>query len=136
VPEVTRLLGAAAAAVVACAAFLGGQAIAGGKDKASDAKPVRVTQAAKGTAPEVLRSAQNAVVLPVIAVRQLPLLAAPHRKKVTEAPVQPQTPAIQTPRQQNVTPNPPVRQPQRQSTTPNNNSGGGGGGGGYFDDSG
>ena len=99
-----------------------------------------MTQAAKGAAPEVLRRAQDAVVLPAIAVRQLPLLAAPHRKKVVkQAPAQPVTPAIQTPLQRNVTPNPPVRQPPQQNTTPRNNSGGGGGGGGgggYFDDSG
>ena len=135
----TRLLGAAAAAVVACAAFLGGQAIAGGNDKASDAKPVRA-QVAQGAAPEVLQRAQDAVVLPVIAVRQLPVLAAPHRKKgVKQTPTQPVTPAIQTPIQRNVTPSAPVTPTPRQNTTPRNNSGGGGGGGGsggYFDDSG
>ncbi len=74
----------------------------------------------------------------MIAVRQLPLLAAPHRKKVVkQAPTQTQTPSVQTPLpQRTVTPSPTVRQPQ-QNTTPKNKPGGGGGGrGGYFDDSG
>ncbi len=58
-----RLVGAAAAALVACAAFLGGQAIAGGNDRASEAKPVRATQAATGTPPAVLGHAQDGVAL-------------------------------------------------------------------------
>jgi hypothetical protein len=135
---VNRVIGAVAAIAVACAAFLAGQAIAGGAEKSSDAKPRPVAQAS-GSVPQVLRQAEDAVVLPVLAVRRLPSLAAPHRKliKPTPTPTQTQTPAIQTPLQQNVNPNPPVKQPQQNTPRRNSGNGGGGGGsGGYFDDSG
>jgi hypothetical protein len=132
---VSRLIGAVAAIAVGVVAFLGGQAVAGGADKTTDAKPRPVAQAS-GSVPEAIRHAEGAVVLPVLSVRSLPSLAAPHRKLIKPTPTQTQTPAVQTPLQQNVTPTPPVKQPQQ--TTPRRNSGnsGSGGSGGYFDDSG
>ena len=89
----------------------------------------------------MLSQAQDAVALPVIAVRQLPALAAPHRKKIVEqTPVQTHDPgdpdAAAAERRRRTHPS---EQPQKpQNTTPKNNSGSGGGGGsgGYFDQSG
>lgn len=129
----SRWLGLAGAALIACLAFLGGHAIAGsGNDPAAEATPRSALPT--GRAPSVLGAARRPVSLPVIAVRELPLLAAPHQKKEVPAATAPSTPAVQGPIIRR-TYTPPVTKPKTTpKTTPD--TGSGGGGGGYFDDSG
>jgi len=132
VPDVSRSLGLAGAALIACLAFLGGHAIAGSGNDPAEATPR--SELPKGSAPTVLGAARHPVALPVISVRELPLLAAPHQKKEAPAATAPSTPNVQAPIIRR-TYTPPVTKPKTTpKTTPN--TGNGGGGGGYFDDSG
>ena len=131
-----RGLGLAGAAATACLAFLGGQGLGGSDEQPAKAKP---RGPKLDPAPAVLSSAGRPVALPVISVRQLPLLAPPHQKRAPKAPAV-VAPAVRAPASRQVTPSPPpATTPKPQTTQPpggNGGSGGGGGGGGYFDDPG